>query len=291
MGRVAAKGTLQHPARLAFGLLTRAFRRIQRPPVGAHHGGDIFGALHPPFDLEAADPRPRQFRQQIDGAEIPGGKVVALFALRTVEAAAGLGAAAAVAALAAEIGGKIALPGKREAERAMNEMLQFQRGLGADGGNFLQGQFTRQYGPAESQLLQHAHPGTVVDGHLGRGVQFQAGAEAMRQTPYRHVLHDDGIHAHQLQIGEQLRQFGQFALLDQAVDRHMQPGPALMRAGGHPFQFGDGEIFRLGPRGKVPRAAVHGVGAVFQRGEKSFQISGRGQKLRFGQCCCHRNFS
>ena len=62
-----------------------------------------------------------------------------------------------------------------------------------------------------------------------------------------------------------------------------------MGIGGHPLHLGEGEVLRLGPRGKIPQAGVNGIGTLFHGREKGLQGASRGEKLgsvRFF-CLCH----
>ena len=101
-GRLPAERKRELFFGLAQGVFALPGRGVQHQPVGRHHPGHILGAFHPPLDLETRDPGLDQLGQQFNGAEIAGGKKVAGPAPVMIEAAAGLGAAAAVAAHAAQ---------------------------------------------------------------------------------------------------------------------------------------------------------------------------------------------
>ena len=98
-------------------------RRIECQPVGSHHARHVLGRLHPSLDLQRCDPGVDQLRQHVDAGKVVGGEVVPFLPPVLVLPAAGLGATAAVAAVASQKGREVALSGDREAERAVDEAL------------------------------------------------------------------------------------------------------------------------------------------------------------------------
>ncbi len=105
------------------------------------------------------------------------------------------------------------------ADRSVHEALQVDRRGGANGANLLQREAPLQNHPRETALLQKAHP---LGGHvagLGRCVEF--GREI--HLPQGHVLHDEGIGPGRHRLPSLPLGLGQFVIVKQRVDRHVNP--------------------------------------------------------------------
>ena len=240
----------------------------------------ILGALHPPFDLQAADPRRCQFGEEVDGGEVVGGEPVAVLLLAvTVATPAGLGATAAVAALAAEPGGEVALPGEAEAEGAVDEVFELDGGGAADGGDLGQRQFAGEDGAGKAELLQHLHPGDIVHGQLRRGVEFEIGEVLLGEAPDCEILDDDAVDAQGIEISQGLDQAGKFLLLDQGVEGDVDAPVMGVCPAQHPFQLGQGDVLGLGAGGELLEAEVNGIGAILHGGKEGFEAAGRGEEF------------
>jgi len=102
LGRHPAERELDQFPGFAHGTGKPALIGIHDLAIGADDGGDIFGGFHPPFDLERFNSGGHHLRDKVDAGKVIGGEVVSFLAAIFVLAAARLGAAAAVAAVAAE---------------------------------------------------------------------------------------------------------------------------------------------------------------------------------------------
>ncbi len=285
LGGLASEGEFQLFGGLMQGLFAAVpGRGIQHQTIGGHHSGHIFGALHPTFYFKADHPGLDQLGKQFEGREVAGGEVVAGLLLQPVTAAAGLGAAPPVAAHPAERRGEKALAGDGEAEGTVDKMFQLHAALLADPADFGQGEFTGQHRPAEPHLLQHSHSGSVMDGHLGGGVERQPGKMAAGQTPDPQILDDDPVGIHLLQGCQNLDHPGQFTLFEQGVEGNVEPPPLLVGVSGHSGRLGQAEILGLGAGGELLQAAIDRIGPVLQGGEKCLQTPGRSQQFGGWRC-------
>ena len=159
----------------------------------------------------------------------------------------------------------------------MYEMFEFEGGSSADGGDFVQSEFAGEHGPGKAHLLQLVDAGAVVDGHLGGGMQGQAGEKAADQSPEAGILNDQCIDADIREARQDVEDSRQFGFLNQRVAGQIEPAALLVRIDGHLRDFGQCEIFGLGPGREFGKAAIDSVGASVERGDKGLDAAGRGK--------------
>lgn len=198
-----------------------------------------------------------------------------------VQAAAGLGASAAVAAVPPKIGGEEALAGDGEAECSMDEDLDLHRCRRRNDGNLVQCQFACQHGPLKAEFVQHPHARRIVDRHLGRGVQGEGRKMVAHQPGYGQVLNDHAVSPHYRQGRQCLHQLGEFLFLYQGVQGDVDPPVMGMGVGQHPLHLGQGEVPGAGAGGEILQPGVDRIGPLLDGGEEGFQRSGRGQEFGF----------
>jgi len=133
----------------------------------------------------------------------------------------------------------------------VNEVLQFDGGLGSDGGNLRQAQFPGQHGAGKAQAFQHPNAGGIVYRHLGGGVQFESGKMLPRQAPDGQILKDDGVDAHALESAQGIDELGKLLLFDQSVEGDIDFAVQGMGIAQHSLHVAQREIFGLGPRGEI----------------------------------------
>ena len=82
-------------------------------------------------------------------------------------------------------------------------------------------ELAREHRPLEAELFQLPDPKRIVNSHLGRGVQGDAGKVVADKPCHRQVLNDDPVHPHSLQCRENIHQEREFVLLHQGVEGYV----------------------------------------------------------------------
>ncbi|KAF5047569.1 hypothetical protein DSECCO2_459180 [anaerobic digester metagenome] len=220
--------------------------------------------------------------QHVQGQVVAGEERAPLVLLHVLPPA-GLHAAAAQAALAAQIAGPVAAARNGVAQGAVHEDLQAQAfgAVGGHGLDLVDGQLARQDQAvhAQGQDLRQAGDGPAVG--QGREVQLALEACLTGQGRQAEVLHDEGVGPHLLrQSVNETSGLGQFGRLEQVVHGHVHPHAPGMCQFGQGREFGQGEVLRFHARGKILEAAVDGVGSGRHRSQKAVGVAGRGEDFR-----------
>ncbi len=157
---------------------------IHHHPIGLDHMGDIVGRAQPPFNLKRRNTR---FSEPVHGLKpaqiIHGEEIAALAAGRFFGAShstldptfgppgvltpAGLDAATAQAALAAEKRGKETETRIGKAHGPMNKDLDLGLGLFTDGTDLFEGQLTGEHHSLKTHIGKGAHRIRIMGGHEG----------------------------------------------------------------------------------------------------------------------------
>ena len=194
--------------------------RIDALTVAGCDGRHIFRALQTAFQLDGARTRLHQLRQMIAHAHIaraePGSRLAAIGIGQT----AGLGAAASITAAAADHGGKQALSADRDALGAMAEDLDLNAHIGSLA-DLAQRTFPGQHRAGQAMTLDEAHAGSIMQRHLGRGMDGQVREAGAGQVHHAQVLHEDGVHLHLVEQPQHIHDARQLTVLDEGIDRHM----------------------------------------------------------------------
>ena len=201
----------------------------------------------------------------------------------TVDAATGLHAAAAQAALAAHVAGPVAAPRHAVAQRAVDEAFQIQPfGTGlAHGADLVDGELARQDDAAGAQVLGGLQALRVRDVGQGGEVDLALETGLPRQIQHGQILHDDAVGAHLpgQTMDETVGRRG-LLRLDQHVHGHIDAGLFLVGQVGEARKVGKAEVLGLHAGREVLQAKVHGVGAGGQGRGEALGVTGRGQDLR-----------
>ena len=244
------------------GALAAEFPVVDHVPVGGHDGADVLGALHPPLDLEGLDSRLHQVGNVLDELEVVGREPVARLRIVGVEAPAGLGAGAAVGALAAQVAREEAEPGRADAEGAVNEDLELQVGRGSHGPDLVEGELSREHRALEAAAGQEVDALRGGDVHLRARVELESGEMLARHLRDAEVLHDDAVGPDALEVLQVLPHPIRLALLEDRVDGDVDFPGLLMADIDRGLELVEGEIRRAETRVEVSRAEVHGVRAL-----------------------------
>ena len=256
---------------------------VEDAAVVVRDGGDVEGALHAPFDLEAGDAHGVEGAHRFAEGEVlhREGEAVLAGAGERVAVAAGVGAAAAVAAAAVADGGHEAEAAVAVAEGAVDEDLDGDAG-GGDDADFIEGQFAREGDLAEAPALRGPGAFEVVEGHLGAGVQGQVRGDRPGEARHAEVLDDEGVRAAFGCRADGVRELRDLGLGHQRVERDEDLAPSRLdvREVNEFSQFVCGEIDGLGARGEGSESAVDGVRAMAEGRMSGFGASGGRQKFR-----------
>ncbi len=126
--------------------------------------------------------------------------------------------------------------------------------------------FPRQHHPAHAQRRGFIDTLGAAEGHLGRGVQRQLGAQPADQPQQPEVLHQHGVHAGR--HGQPHHALGllQFVAEDQRIERQVALHPADVEERHEFGHFGGCEIDRS-RTGVQPalQSEVHRIGPVGHR--------------------------
>ena len=180
---------------------------IDGPAVYIRHRGHIFRPLHTAFQLQRCHAQGFQLLDVVYQAVVLQAQRVLVFPVTVAIAlAAGLGAAAPVAGAAADDGGHIALAGIAHAQRTVAKDFNLDGGFCADFRNLIPAQFPAQNHPAHPPGGTKLHAGKGVDGHLGGAVDGHGGCDLTAQLDDTQILDDEGVHACDGGMTDQLAQ-------------------------------------------------------------------------------------
>ena len=118
-------------------------------------------------------------------------------------------------------------------------------------------------------------------------MQHQFGEVTPAEPDHRQVLHDQRVGPQLGQLRQKLRRLAEFGLLQQRVERQVDPASPAVRIIKQPPEVGGGKVG--GPFAGVEfgEPAVDGVGSGVECGQRGFQISGGSQQLRHGRLFVH----
>ena len=191
---------------------------IQSLTVGAGDGGHIFGPLHPAFQFDGGNAHGFQFFQLTDQTVVLQAQgIPVLPAAVAVALAAGLGAAATVAGTAADGSGQVALTGIAHAQSTVGKHFDLNGRILADIGDLFPAQFPAQYHPGHAPGRAQPHTGQRMDGHLGRTVDRNTGGDPPAQFHNAQILDDEGIHATDCRVADQLAELNLLPVRDQSI--------------------------------------------------------------------------
>ena len=255
----------------------------KRRSVDARDDRHVLGTLHPSLELDGSDAEACQIVQLRDEAVVAQGKRIALLsATEAVGQAAGLRALSAVAAAAADDGGKIALPRIAHTQRPMGKYFNFNRAVFADVGNVLAPKLTRQNDAAAAHFRRLQNAVEVVDAHLRAGVHLHGGRQSAAEPYGAGILHDEGVDTGLGGLPHQFLHLRSFPIGRQRVDRQMHAHAANVAVAHRLAQLVQCEIFRT--RAGVERAAakVDRVRTVLHGGAQRIHRPCRGQQFHHG---------
>jgi hypothetical protein len=158
---------------------------------------------------------------------------------------AGLGAVAAVRAAAGVRMRDIALAGKRDAQRAMDEVFERRVHLRADCADLFDRQLARQHQLREADVAQELRLLNGADVALRAGMQLDR-----RQVDFQqpHVLHDQRIDARLVQLPDLLPRQLEFDVVHDRVHRHEDAGAVAVRELDQGWRDLRGSCWRCGGR-------------------------------------------
>ena len=201
-----------------------------------------------------------------------------------VRRAASLGALASIGRASAERLAGEALPGVGHAEGPVDEGLQADAGLGVDLGDLADRQLAGQHHSLEPQRLRHGKALGAGQGHLGRGVHRQLGADLADQPGQSEVLHHHGIGPRRGHAPHGLFQPRKLAGENHRIQRDVSLEPATAEEIHHFGQLYQVEVGRPGTRVEARvESEVDRVGPIFHGRTKTIPIPRRSEQLRPAQ--------
>ena len=279
-------------------------------PVNTRDARNVFRRLEAALDFEGGDAGARQLPQHVEAGEVlRREEVVAPAQLDFVAVGdefvghpAGLRALAAIGAASAERLAGEALAGVSHAERAVDENLDRQWGMGngewgiggRDGSgarlrnsqfaihNFsdlLDGTLPRQHHEVAAQLAGEGHARRAGDGHLRAGVDGEVRREPADEPGDAHVLHDGGVHPGGDDAAEISFGVGQLVGEDKGVESDVAFHAAPVEKLHEPGQVGFREVVRAHPSVEAVETEVDRVRTVLDCGLGTFPIASGSEKL------------
>ena len=193
---------------------------------------------------------------------------------------AGSGAAAPVAAAAAQKGAHHALAADAHAQRPVDKALGLDAAVFGNVLDLLQGQLPGQDHPGKAHFGGLFRPRQGVHRHLGAGVEGQVRGHLGRQRGQAQVLYDESIHP---RIGggpDSLGHGGQLLGVDGGVQSHMHPHAPSVTEGHRLLEGIGGEVAGAAPGVEALQAQIHRVGAAEHRRPQHLLVARRGQNLK-----------
>ena len=146
-----------------------------------------------------------------------------------------------------------------------------------------QGILAGEHDELGAEFAGELDPRGAGDRHLRGAVDWEVGGEGADQPADPHVLHNGGVHAGRDDGLQVILCLGDFIGEDEGVEGHVAAHAAAVEELHERRQVGRGEILRAHPRVEPLEAEVDRVGAVFDRGPRTFPIAGRRQHLGPGR--------
>jgi len=294
---VAFKEPMAEPSREALSQLQFPFTtqpkrtsrhcRVNRVAIDGRRRRHVMSALEPTLDLETADPCGGQLRNHVPRGEVLGAQQVRRLAWadrpavrdRLIRQATRLAANTAIGAAAPERFAGQALPAVGNADRAVNEYLQFDARRAGNPPDLVQRKLTSQDHAPDAHFAQHLDARRVGLGHLRRRVDGERRCDPLDHSDQPEVLNNHRIGPGLADPGNEVGRPLQLVREDQRVEGHVTAYIAVVQVPDHLGQTGQGEIGRPPPGVEVLETEVHGVSAVGHGRAHALLVAGRGEKL------------
>ena len=252
-------------------------------------GGDVFGGFEAAFDFEGADAEFDEAGDFFDGGEVLRGEEVAFVAEvdegtvddHLIGHATGLGALAAVGAAAAEGFGGEALAGVGDAEGAMDEDFEGEFGMvvGLEAFELAEGEFAGENGLVDVEAFGEFESLRGSDGHLGGGVEAEAGGDLFDEFGEAEVLDDDGVDAGVFEVAELGFGVGEFGGEDEGVEGDVAFDAVGVEEGHQAGEIFFGEVVGAQAGVEAGHAEVDSVGTVGDSGAGAVPVAGGGEEF------------
>ena len=275
--QIALREALTGKGQLQLFLLRRGGRAPLADAPGVHirHHGDVFGALHAPFDLRAGDARVLELAEIIHKAVVPQAEGILVHAsAHAVLHAARLRARAAVAAAPADQRAHVALAGIAEAQRAVHEHLRLDARVFGNRANLVERKLPRQHRAGEAHFGGGLHAREVVNAHLRARVQRNVRHGVAQHAHQAEILHDNRIRAVVRRLARQIGSGCHLPVAHEGVERDIDLAAADVAVAHRLGKLILCEIVRAAARVVRAKAHVNRVGAVLHRGNHGVRRSG-----------------
>ena len=161
----------------------------------------------------------------------------------------------------------------------MDEDFQFGIDSPPDGADLLQREFPLQHQPPVAQAFRETGLFRRADGALGGGMEDHP---FRGQPGHGRVLDDEGIHPGIGEFPQEPPGLGDFLLIDQRIECHVDPGAEPVRIGA---EFPD-VLHRIPRRLARPEGRtgdIHGIGAAVDGGPGDFRRAGGGEEFEISR--------
>ena len=265
--------------------------------IGVNRRSNVKGRFHPPFNFIGDDPRFFELAEEGSGTHIVGAKNRrALFVLHhreelpgalllheVIAPAAGLGAAAPVAASSSEEGRNHAPPGVGHTHGAVDEgfNLHILGNPPAKLGNILNRKLPGDHHPSCAHFVIDVGGIEVHAIRLGADVDFKLRRRLVNGGNKPKVRDDDRVRPGFIEKAGVVRGGVNLLVSREAVRGDVELDPVLMSIF---YGFGDalpGEAHVVRPKLEKGSADIYGVGAEMDCRLKALHISRRREKFRF----------
>jgi len=252
---------------------------VEHVAVGRDDGAHVLGALHAALDLEGVHSRLHELRHAVDELEVVGREVVAVRPLGRVEAAAGLGAEAAVGALSPEVAREEAEARGAHAEGPVDEDLELEVGGLGDLANLLEGELAGEDGAVEAVAREEVGPPGRGDVHLRGAVEPELGKVLLDDVHEAEVLDDEAVGPHPVQVLEELVHAVGLALLEDRVDGYVDLLRVLAAVLDGGLELAEGEVRAPHAGIEALQAEIDGVGALAYGGVEGLGVARGGEQF------------
>ena len=258
---------------------------VQNAAVIAHRRPHIGGRAHAAFYLQRIHARAQQLFDVFPHTEVRKGEAVSgrveAAAVDGIPLTAGLLAQPAVAAVAADDGGKITLPRKAGAQCPLHEAFRLH--LRGDGGDVGKGRLAGEDDARKAAALCQPRPVHVAHPRLGGEVQLHRRVRLFEELAQKDVLQDERVGARVPCPQGTGKERLQLAVFDQRVEGDVHFGAQNVGARGIIRQVFEREIRGGLAGGKILQAQIDRVCA---RAQRRFECGGVARRR---QNFCHRH--
>ena len=261
---------------------------VEEPLVLTRDGRDVLRLLLAAFDLEAANAGVGDRGEVLVGSEILRRDEVASIELAAVSRVgenvvlpARLCAGAAIGAALRDHPRHVALAGVGDAERAVHERLEAERGHGrVNRADVVEGVLAGEHHALDTELLHDRGAGGVVHRHLRRSMQLERGVDALDQPDDADVLDDGCVDSAIDGAAEESQRIAKLGGLEEDVEGEVNPAPALVSDPARLLHFVHRQLRALVPGVEPLGAKIDRVGAI---GDGSADgVEGAGGSEKFG---------